>query len=309
MQEREIAEKNRIFEVLVGSHLYGFATPTSDEDLRGVFIAPSRYNGPFFHVEQCEFPGGRVLYELKKAFKLFSECNPNMLDILFAPRDFWRFSTDYWNFIYEHRYKFLSTKVRYSFSGYAFAQLQRMKRHREWLVNPPKKKPERSEFNLGANPSVPIELRKVLTILPKGYIKEELSLEAKRELDFHSSITVWNQYEEWLQHRNPTRAAAEEKVGYDTKNAQHLVRLMRMAKEILTTGEVQVVRKDAEDLRKVREGQWSYDDLIKWATDCDSELEEYYKSGKSPLPHSSDLEVLNTIYEQVTREYFDEHTT
>ena len=56
-----------------------------------------------------------------------------------------------------------------------------------------------------------------------------------------------------------------DKFGYDTKHAMHLVRLMRMGGEILRTGEVNVWRKDREDLLAVRRGEWSLDELVAWA--------------------------------------------
>mgnify|MGYP001607055563 CR=1 FL=1 len=46
------------------------------------------------------------------------------------------------------------------------------------------------------------------------------------------------------------------------KHAMHLVRLMRMCKEILITCEVVVKRPDREELLAIRNGAWSYYKLI-----------------------------------------------
>jgi len=48
-----------------------------------------------------------------------------------------------------------------------------------------------------------------------------------------------------------------EKFGYDCKNAAHLIRLLRMGIEALTTGEINVARHDAKQLKEIKSGQWT----------------------------------------------------
>lgn len=45
--------------------------------------------------------------------------------------------------------------------------------------------------------------------------------------------------------------------GYDVKNASHLVRLLRMAVEYLSMGELNVFREDASELIDIKRGRWS----------------------------------------------------
>ena len=73
----------------------------------------------------------------------------------------------------------------------------------------------------------------------------------------------------------------------------HLVRLMRMCGEILAKGEVVVRRPDAEELLAIRHGAWSYETLMEWARQQDSELEAVYKT--SPLPHSPDRNAIDAL--------------
>ena len=96
----------------------------------------------------------------------------------------------------------------------------------------------------------------------------------QRERAFRSAMREWRQYQGWKQHRNPARAALEAAHGYDTKHASHLVRLLRMALEIVGTGEVHVWRgdRDADELRAIRDGAWSYDALIDFAESTEAEL-------------------------------------
>ena len=53
--------------------------------------------------------------------------------------------------------------------------------------------------------------------------------------------------------------------GYDTKNAGHLIRLLRMAVEYLSTGVLNVVRSDASELIDIKCGRWSLEEVKKEA--------------------------------------------
>lgn len=53
------------------------------------------------------------------------------------------------------------------------------------------------------------------------------------------------------------RKALVELHGYDTKNAVHLVRLLRQGIEFLSTGELVVQRPDAPELLDIKRGMWS----------------------------------------------------
>lgn len=139
-----------IFECLAGSHLYGTNTPESDIDTRGVFIPNIRYiTGFLLKVEQLEDKvNDTVYFDIRKFFRLCLDCNPNIIELLFVPESKWLKSSTTWELIVENRHLFLSKKARWTFSGYAYSQLKRIKNHRAWLLNPPQKQPERSEFGL-----------------------------------------------------------------------------------------------------------------------------------------------------------------
>lgn len=85
-------------------------------------------------------------------------------------------------------------------------------------------------------------------------------------------------YWQWKAKRNKKRSALEESHGYDTKHAMHLIRLLRMGEEILTTGEVIVKRPDADELLEIRAGRFTYDELVAMAGDKDDKIRgELYK--------------------------------
>lgn len=116
---------------------------------------------------------------------------------------------------------------------------------------------------------------------------------AERERSYRAAQRRWDQYNTWLTSRNEARAALERRVGYDAKNAMHLVRLMRMCREILQTGEVIVKRPDAAELLEIRNGAWSYERLSAWAQQQDAELDAVCDA--SPLPRSPDREALDAL--------------
>lgn len=115
----------------------------------------------------------------------------------------------------------------------------------------------------------------------------------QKEREYSSKKKEWDQYQTWKKTRNPARAVLEEKYGYDTKHAYHLVRLIRMCREILTTGKVIVKRPDREELLAIRNGSMKCDDLISFAENEDKNLQELYATTtvlpKSPNKDKIDL--------------------
>jgi len=79
-----------------------------------------------------------------------------------------------------------------------------------------------------------------------------------------------------------------EKFGYDTKNAQHLIRLMRMCIEFLSEGEMHVFRDDSEMLKDIKRGKWSLEEVKKEAMRLFERAEFAYD--RSPLPPQPDYE-------------------
>ena len=115
-----------------------------------------------------------------------------------------------------------------------------------------------------------------------------------KEREYASKKREWDQYMNWKKTRNPARAALEEKYGYDTKHAYHLVRLIRMCREVLTTGKVLVKRPDREELLAIRNGAWSYEQLINFADSEDIELNNLYNT-TNLLPKTPDREKLDNL--------------
>lgn len=116
----------------------------------------------------------------------------------------------------------------------------------------------------------------------------------QRERQYTSAKREYEQFQNWKKTRNPVRAALEEKYGYDTKHAYHLVRLIRMCREILMTGKVLVKRPDREELLEIRNGSWTYEQLIEFAEREDIALNELYNTS-TVLPKTPDKEKLDQL--------------
>jgi hypothetical protein len=88
------------------------------------------------------------IYNLVKFVKLAADSNPNILDVLFCREEEVRFETAIGRKLREAAPQFISAKAKHTFSGYAAAQLKRIRGHRAWLINPPTHKPTREEYGL-----------------------------------------------------------------------------------------------------------------------------------------------------------------
>lgn len=70
--------------------------------------------------------------------------------------------------------------------------------------------------------------------------------------------------------------------GYDTKNAAHLIRLLRMGIEFLNTGELVIERPDAKQLLEIKSGEWSLEKVVEEADRLFPVLEEEFRASKLP---------------------------
>ena len=268
---------------IAGSRMYGTNIASSDVDKRGVCVPPKIVvNGFARNFEQQQFPNeDTTVFSLKKFMRLAADANPNIIELLYAPEDCIKEIHPTWERLREKRDLFLTAKAYHTFTGYAHSQLKRIKGHRAWLMNPPTHKPTREEFGL-------TEAGQGVRDLARGIDVSTVSDEAlqviQKEKSYKAAQTTWNQYEKWKQERNVDRAALEAAHGFDTKHALHLMRLLRMGKEILTTGKIYVRRPDADELLEIRAGKWGYDRLVEEAESIKSELDVIYESKTYVVP-------------------------
>ena len=128
-------------------------------------------------------------------------------------------------------------------------------------------------------------------------VNENFILLMDCEKRFNAAQTEWAQYQNWKKQRNPARAELEAKYGYDTKHGMHLVRLLRMGREVLDGKGLVVFRPDREELGSIRDGAWDYDRLMAWALDADKAMTEAVKT--SPLPWGPDHKELDKLCQEL----------
>jgi predicted nucleotidyltransferase len=285
MDIQKLAERNRIFTCRVGSHGYGLNIASSDEDFRGVFIGePANVYG-LFPVEHCEYSGDYMVYELRKFIHLARECNPNIIELLFMDESDVLFSTPYWEKIVSQRELFLSRKARFTFTGYATAQLKRIKGHNKWLNNP--------------QPEEPPSPQKYLKV---KYIEGLGEQPVFDEAAYDAAYKHWKQYWEWRNNRNEKRAELEAQHGFDSKHGMHLIRLLRMGLEVMSGQGVIVKRPDREELLAIRNGEIPFEELVKMAEDYEQRIEALYET--SPLPKAPDVEKINQLLIETYESYW-----
>lgn len=84
---------------------------------------------------------------------------------------------------------------------------------------------------------------------------------------------------------------------YNYKHAMHLIRLMRMNLEILSTGQVNVHRQglDADELLFIRAGGMECEEVLRLAADLRTTVNNLSSSGKLAVPPEPDRETIKNI--------------
>lgn len=338
---------------LAGSHAYGTNIETSDVDFRGIFVADQKYiRTPFFNVKEVSDSKEEdtKFIELNHYLKLLVDCNPNIQETVWIDESDIIFQNEIYRKLRDSRDQLISSKVAYTYSGYAISQLNRIKGHNKWITNPqPEKPPHEKDFLSVVFDFTSQGLRKIqLDDYKDGYrlvpyardvyglyeaegfstfsetnlnttfdgdsheLGNPLVLFKFNKQDYNDTKRRHEQYWTWKKERNAARSELEEKYGYDTKHAMHLVRLLRMGKEILETGQVHIKRPDAAELLQIRNGALSYEELIHYGASMDKEIHQLARTTnlrKRVDPHfASDLlmELQDLAWNNQTIEYFKE---
>jgi predicted nucleotidyltransferase len=130
MEEAEL-RKCIVYNAVHGSRAYGTNIPGSDRDEKGIAILtdPAYYFG-FSKFEQkdsgWEDENDRVIYDIRKFFRLALSCNPNIIETLYCRQEDVLEITLAGLDIRTFRDSFLSAKAAKTFGGYAVSQLKRL---------------------------------------------------------------------------------------------------------------------------------------------------------------------------------------
>jgi hypothetical protein len=124
-----------ILECISGSKAYGLDTPSSDTDIKGVFLLPKdEYYGLNYIPQVNNETNDIVFYELGRFMELLSLNNPNILELLNTPES---------SIIYKHPFLdaikpelILSKLCNNTFGKFALSQIKKAKGLKKKIVNP-----------------------------------------------------------------------------------------------------------------------------------------------------------------------------
>lgn len=232
-----------------------------DVDLMGFVIPEVNHylglkkwgNGGKGTVEQWVGRYDCVYYELRKAFDLLLGANPNVLGMLWLRPEHYIGLNGVGREILAKRDLFSSKKVYNAFTGYAYGQLKKMevrdKTELEVYLGVTEELKRRGKH---PNQSRAVE-QAVITpwsIKYKGHTDRELLV----------MLQVFQKKGENIGYLGDKRKRLVLEHGYDTKNAAHCIRLLRMGCEFIETGVLNVFRTwDRDELLSIKRGEWNID--------------------------------------------------
>mgnify|MGYP000492362884 CR=1 FL=1 len=131
---KTIKKENLILlEALAGSKAYGTDLPTSDTDIKGVFILPKeKFYGLEYVPQVNDEKNDIVFYEIKRFIELLAKNNPSAIEI-FHTEDFF-YKNPILNLIKSE--DILSKMCKDTFAGYALTQIKKAKGLKKKIFNP-----------------------------------------------------------------------------------------------------------------------------------------------------------------------------
>ncbi|HJQ24745.1 MAG TPA: nucleotidyltransferase domain-containing protein [Blastocatellia bacterium] len=261
-----------------------------DKDIMGAFVAPIQHYLGFGRQEVKErFIGewDAVSYEIRKFISLLLKCNPNVLSLLWVPERHIIYMHELGRYLRENKDIFVTKQAYHSFNGYAYGQFKRM-----------------THLNQEARSQMD-DYEKILDdagLDPNNIHADQALRSQSAGSTLYAGLTIGDvitKYEALRRqyysggYMGAKRRELVRKVGYDAKNAAHLIRLLRMGIEFLVEGELHVERADAEQLLEIKRGEWPLERVKAEAERLFKLAEEaYVRSSLPPKPDSSKAEQL-----------------
>lgn len=126
---------NLLLDCRSGSHAYGLATETSDEDFRGVFFAEKAdFYGNTAPEQIADVTNDRVYYELGRFVELLVKANPTALELLASPPAAVLFRHPVMDRLRPE--DFLTKACKDTFAGYARTQIRKARGLNKKVHNP-----------------------------------------------------------------------------------------------------------------------------------------------------------------------------
>ncbi len=302
-----------IFLTLGGSYAYGTNVEGSDVDIRGVALERENEIIGLSSFDLFENKAtDTVIYSFMKIISLLMSCNPNTIELFGVnPEHILKISKE-GKLLLDNVDMFLSQKAVNSFGGYANQQLRRLQN--SLARNEYSHSEKEKHLNDKINQMIVLFNERYENFNNdsiKVYIdesnKEEYDTEMFMDInlqhyplrDFKNIYSEMNETVKQfgkLNNRNKKKS-----IEHLNKHAMHLVRLLKMGTEILSTGEINTYREnDKELLLDIRNGLFSTDEIFTLV----SKLEDQFKYAKENtiLPKSPNFDLIEEFVMQINRE-------
>lgn len=252
-----------------GSIAHNMYVPNSDPksiddvDLMGVVIGSER---DYFGLHEWGQRGTRevkegkydcVFYEIRKMFALLLQGNPNVLSMLWLRDQDYLYLSEAGRAIIANRDLFHGKHVYNAFAGYAHQQLLKMETRDPAELRIYLALTYEAKFR-----AIHPNHKGVSFEFPDDYDRstgEAKNTAAHGDEALLTELRHYMKKGENLGYLGDKRKQLVLEHGYDSKNAAHCVRLLRMAGEYLRTGEFVVFRPDADELLDIKRGHWQLD--------------------------------------------------
>ena len=288
-QVHELLPENLILLGYRGSIAHNMYVPQSnkdsidDKDLMGIFVAPLEHYLGFGRDDVHEKfinEWDSVCYEIRKFIQLLLKCNPNVLSLLWVDEQHVIYQHELGRRLRENRRLFVSKQAYHSFNGYAYAQFKRM-----------------THFNQEAQAEMTalenaLQQQGIAISEPRVNQEQRDTLLANGEFSGKRLGELLDRYQGIKRkyfsggYMGSKRRELVRRVGFDAKNASHMIRLLRMGVEFLVEGELHVARADAENLLEIKRGEWPLERVTAEAERLFKLAEEAYV--RSSLPANPD---------------------
>ena len=212
-----------------------------------------------------------TIYNIIKYFQLCMENNPNMIDSLFTPQRCVLYCSQVGNLVRENRKIFLHKGGWFKFKGYAYSQLHKLKT-----------KKIRELINLQEDYNIPFNITYEDV---DNRVNNNCFIEGLKDVSENVLQKLFKLMKEGGKDKLSSRRGIVKKYGYDIKFGYHIVRLLNEIEQIMIEGDLSLDR-NREQLKSIRRGEWTIEQLEEYFNNKEKELEEIYLSSK--LQHSPD---------------------
>lgn len=141
-----------------------------------------------------------------------------------------------------------------------------------------------------------------ISSVPKG--EQEIGYLSFNAESYSMYCKEFKAYWDWVDKRNEDRFMDNQEHGkdYDAKNMMHTIRLLQVTEELLKTGELQVKRRNREELLAIRSGKYEYSVLRSQAEVLIQKIDLAYE--QTMLPETIDSQKLENILIEIRNELY-----